>query len=300
MGKLINGKKIAQKIKQKTAQRVACLKKQGVTPKLAVILVGEDKPSQTYVRKKGKAAQKVGMNFDLYELDEKIKEEDLIAKINEIQNDPNLSGIIVQLPLPEHLYTTNILNTIKPELDIDCLTDVNLGKLVMKTNYMVPPTPGAVMSILHELGMKDLSRKNVVIIGVGALVGKPLAVMMMNERASVTTCNSKTKDTKEKCLVADIIVTGVGKKDLLRGDMVKEGAVVIDTGVCFEDDQIYGDVNVKEVLEKAAYVTPTPGGVGPITVARLLWNTTICCAKNNNIKLLYVIDQNYCYPNPSG
>lgn len=280
MGQLIDGKQIAKTIKQKTAKRVACLQKQGVTPKLAVILVGEDKPSQTYVQKKGQAAKKVGMDFTLYELPQNIEEKDLIAKINEIQDDPKLSGIIVQLPLPEHLYTTNILNTIRPELDVDCLTDTNLGKLVMKTNYLVPPTPGAVMSILHELGTKDLIGKNVVIIGTGALVGKPLAVMMMNERASVTTCNSKTKDIKEKCLAADIIVTGVGKKNLLRGDMVGEGTIVIDTGVCFEDEKMYGDVNVDEVLKKAAWVTPTPGGVGPITVARLLWNTAICAERN--------------------
>jgi len=275
MGQLIDGRHIAKNIKEKTAEKVAFLKEKGITPKLAVILVGSDKPSQTYVGKKGKAAEKVGMDFTLYELPEKITEVDLIAKINEIQADKNLSGIIVQLPLPEHLYTTNILNTIKPELDVDCLTDVNLGKLVMKTNYLVPPTPGAVMSILHDLGA-DLVGKNITIIGMGALVGKPLAIMMANERASVSTCNSKTKDTKEKCLASDIIVTGVGRKDILRGDMVSEGAIVIDTGVSFENDKMYGDVNVDEVMEKASHVTPTPGGVGPITVARLLWNTVLC------------------------
>lgn len=280
MGQLIDGKLIADKIKEKTAEKVAMLKQKGITPKLAVILVGEDKPSQTYVRKKGQAAEKVGMEFVLYELPGNITEVDLIAKINEIQADPNLSGIIVQLPLPEHLFTTNILNAIKPELDVDCLTDTNLGKLVMKTNYIVPPTPGAVMSILHELDV-DLVGKNVTIIGMGALVGKPLAIMMANERASVMTCNSKTTDTKEKCLMSDVIVTGVGKKDVLRGDMVHEGAIVIDTGVSFEDENMSGDVNVGEVIKKA-WVTPTPGGVGPITVARLLWNTIILAEKKLN------------------
>ena len=284
MGQLIDGKLIAQKIKEKTADKVAVLKEKGITPKLAVILVGEDKPSQTYVGKKGKAAEKVGMDFTLYTLPGDIKEEDLIARINEIQEDPDLSGIIVQLPLPEHLYTTNILNAIKPELDVDCLTDVNLGKLVMKTNYMVPPTPGAVMSILNDLDV-DLVGKNVTIIGMGALVGKPLAIMMANERASVMTCNSKTRDTKEKCLTSEIIVTGVGRKDILRGDMIRKGAIVIDTGVSFEDGKMFGDVNVDEVKEIASFVTPTPGGVGPITVARLLWNTVICSYKNNNIKI---------------
>jgi methylenetetrahydrofolate dehydrogenase (NADP+) / methenyltetrahydrofolate cyclohydrolase len=284
MGELIDGKLIANKIKEKTADKVAMLKENGIVPKLAVILVGGDKPSQTYVGKKGKAAERVGMDFALYKLPEKIKEVDLITKINEIQTDPDLSGIIVQLPLPEHLYTTNILNAIKPELDVDCLTDVNLGKLVMKTNMIVPPTPGAVMSIIHDLDI-DLVGKNVTIIGMGALVGKPLAIMMANERASVMTCNSKTKDTKEKCLKSDIIVTGVGRKNILRGDMVKEDAIVIDTGVSFENETMCGDVNVDEVKKIAAHVTPTPGGVGPITVARLLWNTIICSSKNNNIKI---------------
>ncbi len=148
----------------------------------------------------------------------------------------------------------------------------------MRTNIIVPPTPGAVLTILNDLKV-DLSGKNATIIGMGALVGKPLAIMMVNEGASVTTCNSRTKDTKEKCLAADIIVTGVGKKDLLRGDMVKPGAIVIDTGVCFEDEKMYGDIHFEEVKEIASYVTPTPGGVGPITVARLLWNTVLCAEK---------------------
>lgn len=280
MGQLIDGQAIAKKINTQTAKQITELKKQGLTPKLAVILVGDHKPSQTYVRKKGQAATQVGLDFNLYELPKSISQADLITKINEIQTDNKLSGLIVQLPLPAHLYATEVLNAIKPKFDVDCLTDVNLGKLVMKTNYLVPPTPGAVMSILHELKV-DLAGKNVNIIGVGALVGKPLAIMMMNERAAVTTCNSATQNTQAKSLAADIIVTGVGKKDMVRADMVKPGAIVIDTGVCFVDGKMHGDVNVAEVLTKAAYVTPTPGGVGPITVARLLKNTVICAQHNN-------------------
>ena len=282
MGQLIDGKSIAEKLNQKTAARVAELKKTGRTPKLAVVLVGEDKPSQTYVRRKGKAAERVGMEFDLHELKNEIRTETLLEMLNKIQSDKTVSGLIVQLPLPDHINTNAILNAINPELDVDCLTDVNLGKLVMKTNTIVPPTPGAVMSILHELNV-DLIGKNVTIIGAGPLVGKPLAIMLMNERASVTTCNSKTLDTKKKCLTADIIVTGVGKKDVLRGDMVSEGAIVIDTGVSFEDGKMYGDVNVSEVLERVAWVTPTPGGVGPITVARLLYNTLLLTENRTRI-----------------
>ena len=280
---LINGKKIAEKVNKRTAKKVAILKKKKITPKLAVILVGNDKPSQTYVRKKGESAKKTGFDFTLYELPKNIKQDELIKSIKKIQKDKKLTGLIVQLPLPEHLYASDVLNTIKPEIDVDCLTDVNLGKLVMKTNNIVPPTPGAVMSILHDLNV-NLIGKNVVIIGAGALVGKPLAIMMMNERASVTTCNSQTKNTKDKCLQADIIVTGVGKNDLLRGDMVKKGAIVIDTGVDFKNGKMFGDVNIEEVQKIASYVTPTPGGVGPITVARLLLNTAICAENINHKK----------------
>ena len=278
MGQLIDGKAIAQKIEQETAARVAALKQTGATPKLAVILVGEDKPSQTYVRKKGEAAKKAGMNFALHEIKESTSTLELIEKIEEIQSDSELSGLIVQLPLPPQIDTNAVLNTIRPEIDIDCLTEVNLGKLIMKSNLIEPPTPGAVMSFLEHLQV-DLVGKNVTIIGAGPLVGKPLAVMMINARASVTVCNSKTRDTKEKCLAADVIVTGVGKKDVLRGDMVRKGAIVIDTGVDFVEGKMYGDVNVDEVVQNAGWVTPTPGGVGPITVARLLLNT-ITCAEN--------------------
>ncbi|MFA4831157.1 MAG: bifunctional 5,10-methylenetetrahydrofolate dehydrogenase/5,10-methenyltetrahydrofolate cyclohydrolase [Patescibacteria group bacterium] len=278
--KLIDGKSIAQALNEKTAAKTALLKKNKITPKLAVILVGEDKPSQTYVKNKSKAAKIAGINFELIELPGNISKTEIIEKIFALQSDPGLSGLIVQLPLPEPLYTDDVLNAIDPQVDVDCLTNANLGRLVMKTNYMVPPTPGAVMSVLRHIGIKDeLAGKNVAIIGAGALVGKPLAIMMMNERASVTTVNSATKDIKKKCLNADIIVTGVGKKDILRGDMVKKGAIVIDTGVCFVDGKMYGDVNVEEVIKKASYVTPTPGGIGPITVARLLWNTVICANK---------------------
>ncbi len=284
MNELLKGKPIATEIKDRTTHKVSELKDKGIAPKLAVILVGEDKPSQTYVRKKGEVAEKVGMDFELVEMPATSSKEDIINKIKELQSDESLSGLIVQLPLPEPLYTEDVLNAIDPSVDVDCLTNVNLGRLVMKTNYIVPPTPGAVMSVLHSINNYNLAGKNVVIIGVGALVGKPLAIMMMNERASVTTCNSATKDTKEKCLAADIIVTGVGKKDTLRGDMVRKDAIVIDTGVCFVDSKMYGDVNIDEVLNAGASVTPTPGGVGPITVARLLWNTAICAEKRNDSK----------------
>lgn len=279
MGIFIDGIEIAKKIRENVSERVKRLKQEkNLVPKLAVVLVGEDRPSQTYVRKKGEAAEEVGIQFSLYTLPADSKKEDIISRIHEIQQDEAISGLIVQLPLPDPKHTGDVLNAVRPEIDIDCLTDINLGKLVMKTGDIVPPTPGAVMSILKELHI-NLVGKNVTIIGVGPLVGKPLAIMMLNAHASVTTCDSCTRDIKEKCLQADIIVTGVGQKNILRGDMIREGSVVIDTGICFEHDKMYGDVNVEEVIRKAAFLTPTPGGVGPITVARLLENTVFFAEK---------------------
>lgn len=281
MGTLIEGKAIAKKIHEQTAQKVAELKNRGITPKLVVFLVGDDEPSETYVRKKGTAAEKLGMNFELIHLPENTPQNELIDRLESVQTDPELSGVIVQLPLPEHLYTPTVLNAIQAEFDVDCLTHTNLGKLVMKTNFLVPPTPGAVMAILESLRV-DLRGKEVTIVGTGALVGKPLSIILMNEGATVTTCNSKTKNTREKCLTADIIVSAVGKKDLITADMVKPGAVVIDSGVDYVNKVMFGDVDVAKVQEVASFVTPTPGGVGPITVAKLLYNTALCAEKLAN------------------
>lgn len=281
MGILIDGKAIAEKINQETRKRVEKLQAAGITPRLEVILIGDDAASAMYDRMKGAAAEKLGIKFSLHQLPTTITAAELIKKIHSIQEQPNLSGLIIQLPLPEHLYIPEILNAIRPEVDVDCLTDVNLGKLIMKTNRLLPPTPGAVLTILEELNT-TLPGKNVTIVGMGALVGKPLAIMMVNAGASVTTCNSRTKNTKEKCLGADIIVTGVGKKHLLGADMVPAGAIIIDTGISFEDRKVFGDVDAAAVMPVAKAVTPTPGGVGPITVARLLLNTVLAAEEQNS------------------
>lgn len=272
---LINGQAIAETINQKTKRRVQKLKRLGVAPKLAVILVGRDSASETYVKKKGEVAARVGIDFALIKLPAQTSQAMLLAKLKSLQQDPALSGLIVQLPLPEPLYTPEVLNAIAPEVDVDCLTDVNAGKLMMKTAELFPPTPAGILTILDHLKVA-IAENNVVILGLGALVGKPLAVMMINERASVTTINSRTRDVAAKCLAADIIVSAVGKPNLVRGPMVKPGAIVIDAGICFVGKKMCGDVNLPEVQARAAYVTPTPGGVGPITVAMLLANTVTC------------------------
>lgn len=278
MSTIIHGKTIAEYIHTQTKQRVVDCVQKGVTPHLGVVFVGDDKPSATYVRKKGEAAEKLGIRFDLFTYPADISEIELMKEMKRIQSEHELTGLIVQLPIPDHLYTPTVLNAIDPSIDVDCLTNENQGKLLMNTQEILPPTPAAVFSVLESLSV-DLAGKNVTLIGVGALVGKPLAVMCINARASVTTINTATKDTKEKCLNADIIITGVGKHGILTGDMVREGAIVIDTGIDFVNGKMVGDIIFDEIVDKASAVTPTPGGVGPITVAHLLANTAQCAYK---------------------
>lgn len=272
---IIDGTKIATQILQKTKRKVTALKKKGIFPHLGIIFVGSDPRSAVYIRSKEKAAHDIGIKFTLFPFDKKISEKKLLETIQTIQKKNKLTGFIVQLPLPAHLYTPHILNAIDPKIDVDCLTHENMGRLIMKCGELFPPTAAAVMEVIHSLDI-ELPGKQVVIVGAGALVGKPLSIMFMNARASVATCNSATKNIQRVCKSADILVSGVGKKDLIRGNMIQQGAVVIDTGICFENNKLYGDVNIKEVAKKASAVTPTPGGIGPITVAKLLENTVLC------------------------
>ncbi len=280
---ILDGRQIAAKIEEKNKSRVKKLKKRGIHTKLAVFLVGDDKPSRTYVKKKQQAARRTEIDFDLHHFPSDIKMREIVTQIQKIQKKEGLSGLVVQLPLPEHLYTPQVLNAINPDIDVDCLSDVNLGRLVKHTNHITPPTPAAVMEVLEYLNV-NLSGKEVVIIGTGALVGKPLAIMMINAGASVTTCNEKTENISAKTSRADIIATAVGKKNILTGSMIKKGAIVIDTGIHFSNKKISGDINFKQISKKASYVTPTPGGIGPITVARLLLNTVMCAEEKQTTK----------------
>ena len=274
MGSLINGQAIAQKINTVTKRKAEELSERGIIPRLAVVLVGEDKASQVYVGRKEKMARELGIDFALHQFPACISKENLLGELEHIQDDPSLSGLIIQLPLPEKLYVREVLDAIKPELDVDFLTDSKLGTLVTKSNQLDPPTAGAVMEIFRELKI-DLVGKNVVVIGAGVLVGRPLAFLLMNARATVTVCNSATQNLAELCKEADSVVSCVGQRNLVEGSMVKPGAVVIDAGFVFENGIVSGDVNVNEVLAVADFVTPTPGGLGPITVAKLLQNVVI-------------------------
>ncbi len=275
---IIDGNKIANNILNRLKPEVALLQTRGINPKLAVVMVGDHKPSQTYVRKKQEAAEKIGIDFALHKYPADISKEKLILEIKKIQKQEDLSGLIIQLPLPEPLYMPEVLNAVDHSIDVDCLTDENIGRLVMRTGFLLPPTPYAVKTIIKEIGMK-VKGKNICIIGAGALVGKPLSIILSNKEATVTLCHKETKDIKKKCLEADIIITAVGKKNLLLGNMVKKGTIVIDTGIYFEEKKIYGDVNFAEVSKKASHITPVPGGVGPITVALLLKNVITCARR---------------------
>lgn len=279
MAILLYGQPIADSIHKTTAERVQRLKSLGVSPAMAVLLVGNDKPSETYVRKKGEAAERAGIAFRLHRLPSSANISAIIKKIGEIQEDKYLSGLIIQLPLPRPENTNAALAAIDPKKDIDCLTAENLGKLILNESFVEPPTPAAIMAITREY-CPDIIGKNITIVGVGPLVGKPLSVMMMNARASVTTCNSKTANLADKCRSADILVSAVGKKRIINADMVKPGAVVIDAGVSFEGDKLYGDVDAKGIQAVARAVTPTPGGVGPVTIAMLLANVVACAEEN--------------------
>jgi len=268
---LIDGRKIAEKLNKKTFKLVNKLKEKGLYPKIAVILVGNLKPSQIYVAQKERLGRRLGFDFEVIKFKNKITTEELKNKIISLQQEKSLCGLIVQLPLPKKVDTFQVLNCLDYEIDIDCLSAFSLGRFYQGSRELEPPTAGAVMEILKSLKVK-LPGKEVVIVGAGILVGKPLATILMQERATVTVCNRATKDLKNKCLKADIIITGVGVKKLVKVDMVKRGAIVIDAGFSFENGKVYGDAEVGSLDKKGVYITPTPGGVGPVTVSKLMHN----------------------------
>lgn len=270
---LIDGRALASEVHEQTKQLVLRKQAEGKQPKLGVVLIGEDQASETYVRLKQTKAESLGIACELHRYPATISYEDISTALREIQTDESLTGLIVQLPIPEHFYPS-LIKEIRPELDVDCLTYTNLGKVVMNTNDIMPPTPGAVMTILDSLDI-DLRGKRICIVGAGVLVGKPLAIFAMNQEATVTTVNRHTPNIAEYTREADILVSGVGIKHLITADMVKPGAIVIDAGVDFEAGNMFGDVDVEAVQAVANHVTPTPGGVGPLTVAILLRNVAL-------------------------
>ena len=281
--KILDGKAVSLKVKESVKVRADELKKFGVEPTLAVVLVGEDKASQTYVRAKEKACNEYGIKSVAHRLSENTTQNELLALINVLNLDDSIHSILVQLPLPKHIDTNVVLAAIDPRKDVDGFHAVNVGKLVSGLDGFVPCTPLGVMEILKEYGI-DVAGLNAVVIGRSNIVGKPMANLLLNASATVTVTHSKTKNLKEICKNADLIVAAIGKPFFLKADMVKNGAVVVDVGINrLDDGRLVGDVDFDEVAPKCSYITPVPGGVGPMTIAMLL-NNTILAAQAKKIK----------------
>ena len=273
--KILDGKAVSLKVKESVKVRADELKKFGIEPTLAVVLVGEDKASQTYVRAKEKACNEYGIKSVAHRLSENTTQAELLALINVLNLDDSIHGILVQLPLPKHIDTNVVLAAIDPRKDVDGFHAVNVGKLVSGLDGFVPCTPLGVMEILKEYGI-DVAGLNAVVIGRSNIVGKPMANLLLNASATVTVTHSKTTNLKEICKNADLIVAAIGKPFFLKADMVKNGAVVVDVGINrLDDGRLVGDVDFDEVAPKCSYITPVPGGVGPMTIAMLLNNTIL-------------------------
>ncbi len=281
MAIIIDGKRLAKETREKLKVQCDELKERGIQPKLAVIMVGENQASQVYVRNKSKACKEVGIEFEEYLLPETIKQEELIELIGKLNKDNKISGILLQSPIPQNLDINEAFQTILPEKDVDGFNPVNVGKLALNQDTFVSCTPFGIMKMFEKYDI-DLTGKDVTIIGRSNIVGKPMIQCCLNKNATVTICHSKTKNLKEHTQNADIIISAIGKPKFITKDMIKQGAIVIDVGINRgEDGKITGDVDFENVEPKASYITPVPGGVGPMTITMLM-NNVIKCAKNFN------------------
>lgn len=269
---IIDGKKISTEIKDELKEQVAKLKAEGVEVTLAVVKVGEDPASAVYVRNKEKACEYIGINSKKIEMPEETTEEELLQLVNDLNTDPAINGILVQLPLPKHIDENKILLAIDPMKDVDGFHPVNVGKMVIGEESFLPCTPAGIIEMIKRSGL-DIEGKECVIIGRSNIVGKPMAILMLRENATVTVTHSRTKDLPEVCKRADIIVAALGKAKFVTKDFVKEGAIIIDVGMDRDEDgKLCGDVDFDEVEPIASAITPVPGGVGPMTVTMLLVN----------------------------
>ena len=275
---IINGKELAQKVRTNLKGEVEKLKENGVNPKLAVILVGDNSASKVYVRNKNRACEEVGIEFEEFIMDENITNEDLINLIDNLNARDDIHGILLQSPIPKHLDIDTAFGRITPTKDVDGFNPINVGKLVLGKDTFISCTPFGIMKMFEEYGIKT-EGANAVIIGRSNIVGKPMLQCLLNSNATVTVCHSKTKNLGEITKNADILVSAVGKPKFVTSDMVKDGAVVIDVGINRnEEGKLIGDVDYENVKEKASYITPVPGGVGPMTVAMLM-NNVVKAAK---------------------
>jgi len=271
--KIIDGKVIAAELCEEMKGEVEELKASGLTPGLAVVIVGKDPASKVYVGQKEKTCANLGIYSEKHALPADVSEDELIGLVRKLNGDPRIHGILVQLPLPGHINEGRVLETIDPRKDVDGFHPVNVGKLVVGEETLLPCTPHGIIVLLERAGV-DLKGKEAVVVGRSNIVGKPVSLLLLSRHATVTTCHSRTKDLAAHTGRADILVAAVGKPEMIKADMVKEGVVVIDVGVNrLEDGRLVGDVDFEGVKEKASAITPVPGGVGPMTITMLMRNT---------------------------
>ena len=270
---ILDGKKLSNKIRLEIKQEVGTLQQKSVTPGLAVVLVGADPASAAYVNMKSKACKEAGIYSIAHEMPESISQENILEIIEMMNKNPNIDGILVQLPLPEHIDTTAVLEAIDPTKDVDGFHPYNVGRVVAGLDGFIPATPYGVMELLNEYNI-DPKGKNVCVVGASNIVGKPMATLLLNANATVEICHIFTDDLKKHTLNADIICVGVGVVNLIKEDMVKDDVIIIDIGINrLESGKLTGDVDYENVAPKCSYITPVPGGVGPMTIAMLLKNT---------------------------
>ena len=282
MAKLLMGKEVSARIKAELKTEVENLKKEGINPGLAVIIVGEDPASQVYVRNKERACEECGIYSEKYALPAETTQEELLKLIDELNNKSSISGILVQLPVPKHIDEKTIINAIAPNKDVDAFHPVNVGKIMVGNYDFLPCTPAGVMELIKESGI-DVSGKECVIVGRSNIVGKPQAMLLLHQNGTVTICHSKTKNLAEKTKNADILIAAVGIPNFIKGDMIKEGAVVIDVGINrLENKKLCGDVEFESAEKVAGAITPVPGGVGPMTIAMLMKNTVKAAILNKS------------------
>ncbi|KHD85990.1 bifunctional methylenetetrahydrofolate dehydrogenase/methenyltetrahydrofolate cyclohydrolase FolD [Heyndrickxia ginsengihumi] len=277
--KIIDGKQLANTIRQDIKKEVEHLQTKGVTPGLAVILVGDNQASRTYVANKEKACKQLGMKSVLIELPATIDEQTLLTKIVELNNDASIHGILVQLPLPKHISEKKVIETISPEKDVDGFHPINIGRMMTGQDAFLPCTPFGILKMIQSTNI-DVTGKHVVVIGRSNIVGKPVGQLFLNENATVTYCHSKTTDLASYTRQADILICAIGKAKFVTEEYVKEGAVVIDVGMNRDENgKLCGDVDFESVQDKSSFITPVPGGVGPMTITMLMYNTLKSAAK---------------------
>ncbi len=269
MGKILDGKALAQHLGRNLAEETNSLKSHGINSKFCVINIGEDPASKVYVRSKRKKAEEIGIKQVVYQLPEDESEEDVLRLIDRLNADAEVAGLMVQLPVPDQIDVDKVIERIDPEKDVDGLTPANIGRLWMGKHFVEPATAAGIIALLDHYQI-DLNGKNAVIVGRSNIVGKPLAALMLERNASVSILHSHTRDLGELTRRADILVSAVGKPHMIKAEMVKEGAVVIDVGINRVDGQLMGDVDFDQVKDKASWITPVPGGVGPLTVEFLM------------------------------